>query len=117
MGVFNKVTSFASDLLGGGENRQSATNQTVSEPPSWQIPYIQEVLSGAQNIYQNPSQWPQYYPGQQIAGLNPNITGSWDMATQQGVPYAQHAGNLGMDALGQAVQGANPLNNPFFYGT
>jgi len=81
------------------------------------MPYITDFLQSAQDIWQNQGQWPQYFPDSTVAGLNPNITGSWDMSTGYGVPYAQAAGGLGLGALGQAVRGANPLNNPFFGGT
>lgn len=101
------------EAKGGGKSK-SETN-TVAQPPKWQIPYIQDVLTQAQDLY---NQGPiQYYPDQAVAGINPTLQSGFNNLTGYGADYATQAANTGMGALGQLVSGADPLNNPFFYST
>lgn len=103
-------------MSGGGGN---TTTTTKSDPWSGQQPYLQQVMSSAQNLYQNNA--PQYYPGQTVAQFNPFQTGAQQMtASLAGQPTASGAaqGNLSQTLNGDFLnsnpyldQMANAANN------
>lgn len=57
---------------GGGT---TTTSQNTS-PWSGQQPYLTQQYSAAQNLYNNPSDYPQYYPSSEVAPLNSTETGA-----------------------------------------
>jgi len=102
MGVF--------DTIGGALGIGGETGSTTSTPWEEQIPYLQEGFRGAQNLYQ---QGPaQYYPGQTVAGINPNMQsylGGMGGYTQGGV-------GAGQDVMGygQQMAGGIPQTQQFY---
>lgn len=98
--------------MGGGGGKVPERQTTVTEPPSFMIPYIRQLLGEADYLYRN--QPLQYFPGETVAGFNPA-----ELAAQQSA--LQTAGNLeGQNAqLQQSLQyglnGAMDVrNNPYF---
>ena len=96
-------------MSGGGTNTVTSTSV-----PSWLMPYMTSALSSGQQDLANP---PQYYPGQQVAGLTP--------LQQQGIAGVQQTAS-GPNASTTAQQqnetlesGAylNPATNPYLAGT
>lgn len=81
--------------LGGGGGGTTTTTQK-SDPWSGQQPYLQQVFAQAQNLYNNPSDYPQYYPNSTVAGFNPQESGAisnlGDIA-QNGTNASNSAGN------------------------
>ena len=77
-------------MSGGGTNTVSST--TI--PPEI-LPYYQQALGAGQNLYQ--SGGPQYYPGQQVAPLNP--------LQEQGLTTAGQGVGMAQDAYGVAQAG------------
>lgn len=56
--------------LGGGGGGGTTTTVQKSDPWSGVQQPLLNAYSQAENLYQNPSNFPQYYPGQQVASLN-----------------------------------------------
>lgn len=100
------------DALGGGG---SGNAKVTTKPPGFQIPYIKSVLGEAQNLYNQPG--PQYFPGETVAGLNPNIQGSLNYLSGAAAPAQAQTAGASQQALGTAYASANPLMNPFFAQT
>lgn len=98
------------EMKGGGET----TTNTVSEPPEWQIPYLQGVLEQAKGLYDQGG--PTYYPGSTVAGFNPLLQQSVASTAGAGVVAKGQADQTNM-ALSGLYRAQNPLNNPFFHGT
>jgi hypothetical protein len=125
-------------MSGGGTN--TVSSQTI---PSEILPYYQQALGQGSNLLN--SGGPQYYPGQQVAPLNP-LQEQGLTATQSGIPMAQQGydqaqmnyqpTNMGLGSImGAAMQpsasssaqdmnrfetsGAlmNPAMNPYLQGT
>lgn len=93
---------------GGGDTTQN----TVSEPPSWQTPYIKDVLQRSQDLYNAGAK--QYYPGSTIAPVNPTLQQGWN-TTVGATPAAQSSAGAAQNALEfQLGAGANPMTNPYF---
>lgn len=96
---------------GGGDTTQT----TVAQPPEFQIPYIKDVLGQANTLY---NQGPvSYYPESTVAGVNPTLQEGFGNLVNQAVPYSTDIANQGAYGLNQLIQGADPLNNPFFQST
>lgn len=97
-------------MSGGGQNTTSQT--TV---PDWIKPYYEQALNSGADLVHSPG--PQYYPGQQVAGLNPmQIAGIGSIAGAAGQPNASQ----GAQAANQfETSGAvlNPSTNPWLRGT
>lgn len=95
---------------GGGTNTVSQT--TI---PSQILPYYQQALGQGSNLLNSPG--PQYYPGQQVAPLNP--------LQEQGLSSVQGAAS--QPSATQGAEGANqfetsgallnPASNPYLQGT
>lgn len=95
---------------GGG---QTTTTQK-SDPWSGQQPYLQDVFSQAQNLYNDQSGWPQYFPGSTVAGFNPQETSSLDQLYNQGMNGTSSLNSAG-DALTAFNSGAFlSAGNPYF---
>ena len=97
-------------MSGGGQNTVSQT--TV---PSWLQPYIQNTIGQAQTLQQGGG--PQYYPGQQVASLNPmQQQGIQGVANTAAGPNASTiAQNQNMEIESGAY--LNPSTNPYLAGT
>lgn len=61
---------FSYTMFGGG----SSTSTTKSDPWSGQQPYLLQGFQAAQNLYNNQSDYPQYYQNSTVAGFNPGET-------------------------------------------
>jgi hypothetical protein len=113
------VPQFRSSFSGGGGGGGDTTNttNTIAMPPEFQIPYIENVFENATELYEGGPV--QYYPGQTVAGVNPTLQAGFDSVTAPGgaVDYTTDVANMGAGALNQMIQGANPMNNPFFAPT
>ncbi|MGW8181337.1 MAG: hypothetical protein ACWGQW_21610, partial [bacterium] len=96
---------------GGGD--QKTTTQV--NPPKFQTPYIEDVLSQAKGLYNQPG--PYYYPGSTVANLNPVQQQSMQSALGYAGGGAQNIANASQAGYGMGLQFANPLNNPFFQQT
>ena len=70
-------------MSGGSQQQQTG-------PPAWMTPYYQYALNKGQNLANSPG--PQYYPGQQVAPLQP---------LQQ----------AGLQSVAQTAAGPSPINN------
>jgi hypothetical protein len=91
----------------------SQTTTTNSEPWSGQQPYLQNIFSEAQRLY---NQGPQeYYPGQTVAPFSPQTMMGMDLMTQRalgGSPQQDMFGNYLMDAMGQPNIDPGAVFNP-----
>lgn len=95
-----------------GGSQQSSSQTSV---PAWLQPYIQNTIGQAQTLQQGGG--PQYYPGQQVASLNP-----MQQAGIQGVANTAAGPNASTVAQNQNMKiesGAylNPSTNPYLAGT
>lgn len=97
-------------MTGGSQNTVSQT--TV---PSWLQPYMTQQAQSGENLVQ--SGGPQYYPGQQVAGLTPlqNMGISGIQNTAQGPNASQVAQQQNMNIESGAY--LNPSTNPYLSGT
>lgn len=92
--------------FGGSSGGGTTTSNSVTQPWSGQEPYLSSQYAAAQNLYNNPSDYPQLYPGtdtgSQVAQLNPTETNA---ITQ--------AGNLsnGTSAINSANTSLTNYNN------
>jgi hypothetical protein len=97
-------------MTGGSQN--TVSQQTV---PSWLQPYLTTSLSQGQNLLAGGG--PQYYPGQQVASLNPmqqaGISAVGNEAMQPNA--AQTASN--QNQLLESGAYLNPNTNPYLAGT
>lgn len=109
---FYEYEGAVAEAKGGGG---STTTNTVSEPPAWQIPYIQNVLSEAERLYTHGT--PQYYPGSTVANINPTQQTAWNTALNYSAPFAGQTANAGQSAMQLAMRSADPLQNPYFAPT
>lgn len=67
--------------MGGGDSGGSTNTVQKADPWAGQQPYLQDVLSNAQRLYQNNPL--QYYPGQTFADLSPETEMSLQMQTDR----------------------------------
>lgn len=92
----------------------TSTQTSTSEPWGPQIPYLEQAMSGASNLYNNYT--PQYYPGNQVAGMSPEqlagIQGI-DAAASGGAPLTNATQNFATNLEGGGYFGANP-SIPYF---
>jgi len=104
------------EMFGGGSSGTTTSN-TVSNPWSGQQPYLSQTYQQAQNLYQNPSDYPQLYPGatsgSEVAQLNPIQTSAISEAGNLS------EGNNALDTAGNALSYYNNGNmlsaeNPYF---
>lgn len=95
---------------GGGSKSQTVTSNT--SPWAGQQPYLSDVFSHAQNIYNSGA--PAVFPGQTLAGIDPAQTQALNATEQRamaGNPLVPEAQGLAYDTLGGAYLGAG---NPYF---
>lgn len=126
---------------GGGGSNMPTTQQTTSAPWSVQQPYLAQGFQQAQNLYTNPANWPQYYPGTTYAGLQTPQQGAINQIEQFGTsgggPALSAGQNSVVNTLGQGTAmtapgmqtgqnylsnlmntgGSNPWNDPGFQQT
>lgn len=97
-------------MSGGGSN--TVSQNTV---PEWLQPYLTQTLSSAQSLEN--SGGPQYYPGQQVAGLTPmQNQGFADVQQQASGSNASDAAQ----AMNEKIQSGaflDPSTNPYLTGT
>lgn len=99
-------------MSGGGGNSTTTTQQSV---PDWMKPYYTQTLTQGQNLTQGPG--PQYYPGQEVAALNPTQTAGIKSITQAaGQP---NASTQAQSANKFIESGAllDPSSNPYLQDT
>jgi len=99
--------------MSGKSSVPSTTTQTnITQPWAGQQPYLSDVFSQAQNLYNTNT--PQYYPGQTVAGQTPATTQAQDymmnLAQTQMPGYAQNV----MGASNFALNAPDINNNPAF---
>lgn len=94
-------------MLGGGGG--NTTTVQKSDPWSGQQPYLQQVMSSAQNLYQNNA--PQYYPGQTVAQFNPFQTNAQQMTA--GLASQPTASGAAQGNLSQTLNGSFLNSNPY----
>lgn len=96
-------------MSGGGTN--TVSQQTL---PSWLQPYLTGALSQGQDLLQ--SGGPQYYPGQQVADINPMQTqGINDASTAAGSSASSTAQQ--QNQMLESGAYLNPATNPYLAGT
>ena len=104
------------EMFGGGGGGTTTSN-TVSTPWSGQQPYLSQTYQQAQNLYQNPSDYPQLYPGatsgSEVAQLNPTQINA---ITQAG---NLSGGNSALQSANSSLTNYNngsmlSANNPYF---
>lgn len=99
--------------MGGGGGGTTTTVQK-SDPWSGQQPYLQQVMSQAQNLYNNQAGWPQYYPSSTVAGFNPQETGAIGKLGEIGANGTSAVNSAG-DALTRFNKGEFlSSGNPYF---
>lgn len=96
-------------MSGGGQNTVSTSI------PSAILPYYQTALGQGQNLLS--SGGPQYYPGQQVAPLNPLQEGGLNQVASlgSGPNISQNAANMNSFETSGAL--LNPSMNPYLQGT
>lgn len=72
-------------------SQKTATTTSTSEPWAEQKPYITDIMSKAKNLYDTNT--PTYYPGNTVAGFNPQQEQAFGMAANRAVN-----GNANMNA-------------------
>lgn len=118
-------------LFGGGSSGgSSSSNQrttTVSEPWSVQQPYLKEIFSEAQNLYDTGQLAPDYYAGNTVAPQSQwtqdalqmqadrAMNGDASISTAKGAmdnitSGNALAGNTGLNALNQMTEAVNPYS-------
>ena len=120
---FPKRNRFEIDALAENENpllcnlgslfgsQPSGSTTTTTEPPKFQIPYIEQGLAGAQNLYENYT--PQYYPGTQVAPMSDaQNTALTDIANQAatGEPITAAAQNFATNLDNGSYFNSNPAS-------
>lgn len=99
-------------------SKTGGTTRTISgtAPPEFQMPYIKQMLQGAQNLYQAPT--PRAYEGPTIAPFSPNEVWAQQGLTKQAggvlpeiADYSTQAFNWGLKNL------PNPETNPYVAST
>jgi hypothetical protein len=97
-------------MSGGSQN--TVSQQTV---PSWLSPYLQSEIGQGQQL--QASGGPQYYPGQQVAGLTPltemGIAGVANTATQPNASQVAQQQNMNIESGAYL----DPSTNPYLSGT
>ena len=78
--------------MGGSTVQQKSTS--TSSPWSEQVPYLKEVMKGAQDLYKNNN--PTYFPNSTVAGFSPQQEQAFGMAANRAVN-----GNANMNAASQ----------------
>ena len=77
-------------MSGGGSGGGTTTTNTNSVPWGGQQPALSQLYSSAQNLYSNPSDYPQYYPSATYAPINSAETAPlqtmYNMAMSGGTP-------------------------------
>lgn len=100
--------------MGGNEPAGQTTETQTSQPWSAQQPYLETGFQSASNIYSNPADYPQYYPGTQVAPLNPTQEAGLGLETALGLE-GNSSVNAGNSYLTNELQGGMlPENNPYF---
>lgn len=89
--------------LGAG----STVNQTQLLPAPFQQPYVNQLLSEAQRLYQSPG--PLFFPGSTVAEFTPTQIAGQQML----VDTAQRAGGVGESLLGAMQQNLSGQQNPY----
>ncbi len=86
--------------MSGGGGTNTVSQSTI---PSQILPYYQQALTQGQNLLN--SSGPQYYPGQQVAPLNP--------LQEQGLSTAQSGVGMAQNAYDVAQQGVGMAQNAY----
>lgn len=69
MSFFSVLAPFVGALAGGLGTDKNTTQTTTNAPPAWALPYMEQIGSEAQNLYEQGPQ--EYFPGQTYADLTP----------------------------------------------
>ncbi len=97
-----------------GGSKGTTTTVEQADPWSGQQPYLKEIFSEAQRLYQQPG--PSFYPGQTVAGFAPETETALNAQAARamaGSPYQQAAGQQVLNTLGGQYLSAG---NPYFSG-
>lgn len=100
-------------MSGGGTPSNTTQTQTTT-PWAGQQPYLEQEMGAAQGIYNNPSGYPQYYPGQIVPNLNPMQTSGINAEYNYGASGGSPAVNAATGFETNLENGAylNPTSNP-----
>ena len=95
----------------GGGSKKTTTVQK-SEPPAWQVPYIERALSEAERLYDTGG--PEVYRGPRVARRSPlELVGRREVA-QGVVPRQRQAAGIAASGALAQLAAVDPQNNPFF---
>ena len=114
--------------MGGGGGGGNTTTVQKADPWEGQQPYLKDVFSQSQNLYNSGALAPDYYSGDTVAGQSDWTTqanqmqadralnGSASISTAQGamdniVSGNAMAGNTGLNALNQMTTAVNPYSS------
>lgn len=96
--------------------KSAGTNRTVSttSPPSFQQPYIDQLLHDSQNLYQQDG--PQFYPGSTVAGLTNGQIQANNLLTDRAAQNTQFQDDWMMPAVKTALTAYDVGNNAALEG-
>jgi len=83
-------------------SKKGATTTTTSDPWSGQQPYLQDLFTQAQGLFNQGPQ--QYYPGQTVAPFSPQTQMGMDLMTQRALGGSQQQDIFGQYLSGQLGQ-------------
>jgi len=86
---------------GGGGGGGSTTTVQKSDPWSGQQPYLSQVFQNAQDLYQNPSDYPQYYQNSTVSPFNDMQSNSINSLYN----YGQNGGSGALQSADKSLQG------------
>lgn len=96
----------------GGGGAQTQSTSSSSAPPTYLLPYLQQALSGAQNLYQAGP--PSLYPNQTYAPINPTQQAALNQTLAYGNSGPNQATATGIKTLEDAANSnPDPSQNPY----
>lgn len=105
--------SFRACLMGGSQPAGSTTSTQQTQPWTQQQPYLEQGFQAAQNLYNNPSAYPQYFQGSTVSPFNTTENTGLQMATNLG-EQGNSSVNAANSYLTGELSGNNmPMNNPY----
>lgn len=103
--------------MGGGGSQPSGNTTTVQKADPWGPiqPFLVEGANTANNLFNNPQQWPQYYPSSTVAPFNDveqaALGGITNLGSQGANAMMPALGNLSNMAAGSGVAQTDPTFN------
>lgn len=98
-------------LFGGG----TTTTGSKTQPPAFQMPYIEQLFSEAKNLYGSPG--PTFFPGSTVAGFTPAQREGQQSLLDFSTGYGQNAANAALSGLQFGLGNFLDVNkNPYLPG-